>query len=751
MSVATPGWAIAMAVHTVSSTFIDSIGYCAMVDQLVVLTKRNHLFCFASTLSNSMEIVGQVDVSENALRPPKRPFLLVHDGIAICHVSQGILKLVNLKALTEPGKRQAKCVESLRIDELSIADMIVVGGRLVVLCKKANQQTIVKHYKIPEFSTNQSTKSRSVTKDVSAEEIVIEPSSQAYRLQRASGDVYLILAVENILCNDLSKGSKTGRSVGAIVLEAICPIESDEDADIKYRFAAVDSDGMFYNILIDSESTIHVDRLGRLGRASCLCYLGKGVMFAGSDTGDSHTLQLLTQQNGKGVYFDIINQHPSMGPIVDASLSDLDNTGHQSLIACSGSHMNGGLAVLRKGVGMNLQQETEFPLDISNMDYFVHRGKRYMTVKLVEESYVFGLTADHELEEESSERFIPSGETILLTKNVLDGSLVVVTSRRIGVYREGERKGATFGAPPCVLAVVSGDLVACVMQSLPNQAQIFKCTGGVGQELGVAPVGLLKELQGEISAIDIRKSSDGKAFLAVAFWNSNVVRIFKTSSDGNEEILSVECKTLRSTVDSILMLPAGSANWYVFLACLDGTIGYFRTFAGTDFKVLSTSCSRPVRLFKHTKDSIFCSGDHPCFIIADKSRLMGVLPVDVNDISAFTKLEDASDRLVAIAVGKKLTVCVMDPVDKTRRHLKTIRFRDFELPPFGSQLHSILRHEHPIAISVGNKMISVCTDDSLPNHVQSKVYERQGRLLLLNKNTFQCTTPHNILAANFMY
>jgi hypothetical protein len=124
----------------------------------------------------------------------------------------------------------------------------------------------------------------------------------------------------------------------------------------------------------------------------------------------------------------------------------------------------------------------------------------------------------------------------------------------------------------------------------------------------------------------------------------------------------------------------------------------------------------------------------------DKSGLLDVLPVDIHDISAFAHIGDSqTERQLAVAHGRKLAICLVDAVDKTRRHLKTMRFRNLTLPPFNSQLHQILQHEHPVKVCVNGQIIAVCTLDDTPHFIQNKNYPRRGRLIVFQKKTLSGT------------
>lgn len=739
-----PGWATIMAIDKAADdmTMTDDD---QPTDSIVFLTKSRRLFCIKfNPETNQFDMIGQADLSEAASRPPKKPFLLIHDGIAICHVSMGLLKLVNVKSFPKTNRHLTKAVTVVRVSDLAIQDAVIWSGRLLVLTKRASQDTIIKHYLIPEHSRTGSSTNKTVSVDDTFGELVLDVLSPGYRLillsDHQNEDGYLILTIDHILYHNPSRSIKIGRTIGSVVFEAITCVE-------RGRFVGIDTDGMLYSVQVDEQrQDVQVDRLGRTGRANTLSYLGDGILFVGSESGPSFTLQLLESPDPTTKhYFSVLFEHSSMAPINSALLCDLNGTGRTTMVAACGENRNGGIALLAKGIGLNCYQETEFPVHISDIDFFMHRGKRYLTVKLIEESYIFSLSDEQELEE-SSERFIPSGESILLTKNIYNGPLMVITGRRISLYREGERKSMAFAEPPCIMATVSHDLIACVMLSAPHTVFVYQCSSAVGVELCIKPYAMITDGERrQISAIDIRKSEDGTAVLAVSFWACCSVDVYTVTSSQVDLLAQCKLPEMSSTIISILITQSTLSDWAVFMGSVDGAVGCIKLHK-TDtiqqhFKLLSSASTRPVRLFKYSRDCVFATGDHPIFakLVAG---VIDVLPVDVSDISAFTHLGDADKRIVAVAAKQRLLICKLeDAVERTRRHCKIRRFRDLEVPTLleWTPIHQILRHEYPIHVAVGQKAVSVCTLDRPPAFITNLAYQSLGRVLLFNKKTFSCT------------
>ena len=721
------GFAVAMAVDHYQPGLLED----NQDDRLLVLTRKNRMLVMKFE-SNELAIVNQIDLSEGVVRPPRKPSLIVSKDLVIVHITQGLLKLVNINR----ANKTLKC-KPLRIEDLSIQDMAVNNDHILVLSKRANSQMVVRHYELPDWSSktnfNLANKHPDLEVDV----------PEAYKVVPCGvGDApsYLILTLDHVLFHDPVKGLKIGTTLGSVAFDAITIVE-------QMRFVAVDTDGMLYNIQV-AEDKVLVDRLGRvpfMSNSTSIAYIGSALLYIGSKGSDSHLLKLLNEkQFQENPYFEIVQSFPSLGPVNSCVMSE---DGKQ-LYACVGLNRGGALVNMRRGVGVNITgRSIGFPHQPTAISMFSYKGKRYVRMKLIEESYIFGLDRliNEGILEESIDRFIPSGEPLLLTENINTATdkqllLIVVTSRRVSLYSaQGERKSVGFPSPPCIMAVLCDDRIACVMASSPNQIHVLKVVSG-----DILPFCLvqLDDINKQISAINMVGD-----FMAVAFWNDPNVVILRLGANGYEQVCvwRITAGEKPRSVCSLLFMLINEHEMALLASSICGQV-YLTVFnplcrnEELTTRQVSNGCRTPVQLFKHSSNTVFCTGDQPFYCsLSDPTGsclLVNTLPCDLSDIYAYCSLQEA-DR-VLMSRMKEILLVDASNVNSTKRHIQMSKLAAITTP-FGPTLNQVLRHEHPVAICEHKDYLLVCTVDSFPSHLDNKAYLRQGRVLLIGKNSFKGT------------
>lgn len=117
-------------------------------------------------------------------------------------------------------------------------------------------------------------------------------------------------------------------------------------------------------VLISQGETIaglQLERLGQVSSATSIVYLDNGFTYIGSASGDSQLVQLHNMQNDEGSYLEILEEYPSMAPITDFCIVDLERQGQGQLVTCSGAGKDGSLRIVRNGVGIDEQATLEMP------------------------------------------------------------------------------------------------------------------------------------------------------------------------------------------------------------------------------------------------------------------------------------------------------------------------------------------------------------------------------------------------------
>jgi DNA damage-binding protein 1 len=87
--------------------------------------------------------------------------------------------------------------------------------------------------------------------------------------------------------------------------------------------------------------------LSQSSSAKCIAYLNAGVIFTGSETGDSHLIQMDSTGD-----INIVDTFQSIAPVSDAVLADLDNSGDPVIVTCSGGGRTGSLRIVRTGASI---------------------------------------------------------------------------------------------------------------------------------------------------------------------------------------------------------------------------------------------------------------------------------------------------------------------------------------------------------------------------------------------------------------
>eukprot|EP01041_Mallomonas_annulata_P009800 gene9800-20388_t len=210
-------------------------------------------------------------------------------------------------------------------------------------------------------------------------------------------------------------------------------------------YGSIDTDGSRY-LLGDSFGTLFVlvlhrdfgavtglslDILGTTSTANSLCYLDNGVVFVGSQSGDSQLVKLLEKRDEHGSHVEVLQAYPNIGPILDMCVVESDRQGQSQVVTCSGAHKDGSLRVIRSGIGIEEQASIEiqgikgiWSLRSHEKDVY----DKFLVQAFIGETRVLCMEDDQLVEAE-----IPgfsSGQT-LHCGNMLNGLIVQVTQSTV--------------------------------------------------------------------------------------------------------------------------------------------------------------------------------------------------------------------------------------------------------------------------------------------------------------------------------
>lgn len=102
-----------------------------------------------------------------------------------------------------------------------------------------------------------------------------------------------------------------------------------------------------------------LDLLGHTTIASSVTYLENGVVYIGSQYGDSQLIRLRPEADAAGSFVDVLTSYANLGPILDMCLVDGERGGNARLVTCSGAYQEGSLRVIRSGVGLHTHAALE--------------------------------------------------------------------------------------------------------------------------------------------------------------------------------------------------------------------------------------------------------------------------------------------------------------------------------------------------------------------------------------------------------
>lgn len=131
------------------------------------------------------------------------------------------------------------------------------------------------------------------------------------------------------------------------------------------RYLLGDDKGYLYVLALQHNTidvlNLELETIGETSCPSTLSYIDGGVVFVGSSFGDSQLIQLQTEANEDGELFEVVENYPNLGPIVDFCVVDRDGQGQGQVVACCGVQKDGSIRVIRNGIGINEQAVVELP------------------------------------------------------------------------------------------------------------------------------------------------------------------------------------------------------------------------------------------------------------------------------------------------------------------------------------------------------------------------------------------------------
>ncbi|KAF5362887.1 hypothetical protein D9758_007154 [Tetrapyrgos nigripes] len=415
----------------------------------------------------------------------------------------------------------------------------------------------------------------------------------------------------------------------------------------------------------------------------------KGKGRAAGNFGDEE----LVQGKGRvirthGRYLSVLQSFTNIAPIHDGALVDLDGSGPHQIITCSGGGNTGSINLVRSGADFEESASVELR-DVVGIwplrDRLRDKSHTLLVASTLQTTHIFRLESNNTLPvlpNSNNTGFITDEPTLFVQniaekvdKEYRDGSMIVqVTPKAIRLLQPDEvmnevtkidqvdagTVGAKYGGNNSNTRIVAASV---------NNSQILAALGhgilasykvvggklervianpldyGTGSEGSTDPIKRRPWFKSEISAVSCTPLNPSKNYaqhVAVAFWHTNQIKIYKLTEVGFAVVAQSPC--LPALVRSVMFYNFGTEvdkplerdyHAYMVAGLADGSLVTLAWVDGEmkDMKVVSLG-KYPVSLAPHEiggRRTIIATGSRSVMVSWEKSRLQ-YSPVNLKDI-----------------------------------------------------------------------------------------------------------------------
>eukprot|EP00759_Apiculatamorpha_spiralis_P043258 PhF_6_TR40769/c1_g1_i4/m.61478/K10610/DDB1; DNA damage-binding protein 1 len=291
------------------------------------------------------------------------------------------------------------------------------------------------------------------------------------------------------------------------------------------QFAIGSLTGRIHILTLSSDNSLSVRVFSHVGSPSCIVGLSSGVLLMGAKIGDSYILRENTSPTASDdSKAEAIEFLQNIGPVMSMIASDIDESGRNALISCSGGFANATLRVIRSGIAVRSSVLSNVP-GVRGMWSL----KRRMTDN--QQSYVV---------------LAFLGGTIVLSvgnevqqENVIDGSVATVHCTNLEDSVNGKGYYAHVG-PQAITLLTEEGWQKCAEFSAPSGQEILLGSNskrnlaiGAGRSLCVVNVQngsfqivATHELPHDIACLNLSLEDTGMNVVTVGTWSDHVVTVF---------------------------------------------------------------------------------------------------------------------------------------------------------------------------------------------------------------------------------
>jgi DNA damage-binding protein 1 len=421
-----------------------------------------------------------------------------------------------------------------------------------------------------------------------------------------------------------------------------------------------------------------LDYLGSTSRANNLVYLGGGILFVGSQQGDSQVLRI---SDGS---FEVIQTLSNIAPILDFTLMDLGNrtsevqthefsTGQARIVTGSGAFDDGSLRSVRSGVGMEelgVLGEMDHITDLWGLQAQTSGDFLDMLlVTFVDETRVFRFSPEGEVEELEDFLGLSLTESTLVAANLPGSRILQVTDKR-AVIADLESGMVTFEwTPPTqkaitaasanddhLVLVIGGQVLATF--DIQNDAQLI-----TEKDMGA---------EQQISGVTVPSKPAG---VCVAGFPQSA----KVSILGIKDLSELHSQSLGPTGEafprSVLVADVlADSSPTLFISMADGSVITFaldpQTYALTDMMKLILGSEQPTFKSLPRGDglyNVFATCENPSLIYGSEGRI--IYSAVNSDASRICHLNtEAFPGSIAVATVRELKIALVDKERTTQIH-----------------------------------------------------------------------------------
>ncbi|WYZ45974.1 hypothetical protein EsH8_IX_000199 [Colletotrichum jinshuiense] len=461
-----------------------------------------------------------------------------------------------------------------------------------------------------------------------------------------------------------------------------------------------DDYGNLHLLTIETEGVVvigmTVRTLGVTSRASCLVYMGDGMLFLGSHYGDS---QLLKIDVGE-MTTKLIQTIPNIAPILDFSIMDLGNAGDSQvgnafssgqarIVAGCGVHQNGSLRSIRSSVGLEDIGVLEDLQDVRGLFTLRSHGSDKvdtLVVSFITETRVFRFDAEGGIEEVFEFQGLTLDRPTLVVSNLPNGQLLQVTASTVALFdSESGVTLSTWSVPDgkaivnasanrkWVLLSINGTALTSLdlSDSLSAREQIVGSgVGGEGDQISC-----------------IHAASDLDDVGVVGFWATGSVSIIDLRT-----LNALQGETIKQTDDSVSvprdmalvqLHPPHLLGPTLFVAMEDGQVVSFNV-SKEDFSLSSrksvTLGSKQAGLHVLPRpdnegiSNVFATTEHSSLIYSSEGRIIysAATAEDVTYIASFDS--EAFPDAIFLATDRNVRIAHIDA--ERRTHVNPLPLRE---------------------------------------------------------------------------